>query len=101
MAAGEKQPERRELFRMGINCAVRLTGLGDEREVHGRLLDLSGSGLAIECDEGFALGDRFRVKVVPARPIFMPLVADVEVARVGQGSEGTTLYGLKIITLLS
>ena len=101
MIASESVNERRDLFRMGIECPVAISGMADEREVEGRLLDLSGSGLAIECSETFSEGDTFRIKVEPDKPIFLPLVADVEVVRVDEGSGGKRLYGLKICQLIS
>lgn len=101
MIVSEDQHERRTLFRMGIECPVQISGLDEGREAQGRVLDLSGSGMAIECSEEFTLGSRFRVKVAPDKPIFMPLVADVEVVRLGEESEGGTVYGLRICKLLS
>lgn len=101
MIVSEDQHERRNLFRMGIECPVQISGLGEGRETQGRVLDLSGSGMAIECSEALTLGSRFRVKVAPDKPIFMPLVADVEVVRMEEGNGGGTIYGLKICELLS
>lgn len=101
MSIDEIGQERRDLFRMGIRSPVKITGLSDGREEMGEVLDLSGSGLAIESRASFAIGDNFQVKVVPDKPIFMPLIADVEVIRVEQGDEGMMVYGLRICTLVS
>ena len=101
MIVSEEQQDRRDLFRMCIDCPVQISGLPEGDESEGRLLDLSGSGLAVECSDEFALGSNFQVKVVPDKPVFMPLVADVEVVRVEPGSNGASVYGLKICELLS
>ncbi len=100
IVSGEQQ-DRRNLFRMCIDCPVQITGLSEGSEAIGRVLDLSGSGLAVTCSETFLVGDTFQVKVVPDKPVFMPLVADVEVVRVDEGADGASVYGLKIRELLS
>jgi hypothetical protein len=101
MIVGEEEQDRRDLLRMCIQCPARISGLPDGAEVEGTVLDLSGSGLAIECGEEFAPGTNFRVTVVPDKPVFMPLVADVEVVRVEPREGGTAVYGLRICELLS
>lgn len=101
MIIGSEQPDRRSLFRMCIECPVEISGLPDGAEAQGKVIDLSGAGMAIACSESLSLGQRFRVKVVPDKPIFMPLVADVEVVRVEQREGEASVYGVKIGEILS
>ena len=93
--------ERRNLRRMGISCPATITVLSDGREEQGNVLDLSGSGMSLQSGSSFVVGASLRVRLVPDKPIFMPLVADVEVVRVEPATEGMTLYGLQINQLLS
>ncbi|MDH5785635.1 MAG: PilZ domain-containing protein [Chromatiales bacterium] len=101
MIVGREEQDRRSLFRMCIECPVEISGLPENKTATGKVIDLSGAGLAMESSERFSQGDRFKVKVVPDKPIFMPLIADVEVVRVDERNDGLYLYGLQIEKIVS
>ncbi len=101
MIRSDDDEDRRNLMRMGISCPAKITVLSDGCEEQGSVLDISGSGMALESNASFALGTALRVRLVPDKPIFMPLIADVEVVRAEKVDGGKVVYGLQINQLLS
>ncbi len=48
-------------------------------------INLSATGVSIECDEQLAIGDQLEINIEPEKTITAPLSAIVEIIRIGEG----------------
>ena len=97
--------EKREFFRQSISvdAVVARVKRGDapayeEDECNCRLLDVSGGGILLECDELFDVDDQLRVSNAEILPNIEPFSFRCSVRRVSQESYGN-LYGCQFLRM--
>ncbi|MES9905444.1 MAG: PilZ domain-containing protein [Sedimenticola sp.] len=73
--------DKRDFFRMTVNCSARFRIVGEERVTTARVKDLSGNGMMLWSDSAVEEGTRLNVAVLPEKEITPPLYAVVEVIR--------------------
>lgn len=80
--------EKRNYFRMQLNCSMHYAAI-DEKNLHqGRCVNLSTRGMLIETDKYFPIGTRLKVNVTPSLDLSPPLMAIFEVRRAETMEEG-------------
>jgi hypothetical protein len=90
--------EKRNFIRMRINSDVNLESNG--QQYTGICRDISGSGLLVETQQAFTLGDEVRISIPQKSETHLPFNATTEVTRVSNGSEDRYIIGFSIIELL-
>lgn len=84
--------EKRDYFRMCLDCPMTFRVQGESETHEGIAKDLSSSGLLIGCDVEVPTGSLLEVTVQPDKSVVAPLEAIVEVVRVnGSGTSGVEL----------
>lgn len=92
--------DKRDFFRMTVDCTARFRVVGDERVGSARVKDLSGSGMLLWSELPVEAGTRLHVAVLPESEITPPLYAIVEVIRCDPvGDEQPGSFALACTTL--
>lgn len=78
--------EKRNFFRMNIDCSAEYTINGSGNQKSGVVSDLSGDGISIIADQKVAPGTEIRVSIQPENNVTPPLDVVMEVVRCEQQS---------------
>lgn len=73
--------EKRDFYRMVIDCPIRYRKQGQEKSEAGLVKDLSASGLSFECVEELQSGESLEVVIKPLNEVTPPFAAVVSVIR--------------------
>ena len=73
--------EKRDFMRMPIDCSMRFSEVGDEREFEGKVINLSDRGILFTSRQKFEVGNLLTL-VLTAGHADEPMHATVKVARV-------------------
>jgi hypothetical protein len=73
--------EKRDYYRMGIDCPAQFRVQGADRVDDGIIKNLSATGLLILAPEEISPGTHLRVRIVPVNSITPPLSANASVLR--------------------
>ena len=76
--------EKRNFFRMNLECAANYTVNGSNSLKSGTVTDLSGDGISIIADQEVTLGTEVRVSIKPDNAVTPPLEVVMEVTRCEQ-----------------
>lgn len=73
--------EKRDFIRMRMDAPITLTVGENQRELNGRCIDLSGTGMCIEVDEPLDLGEEIVAFLPSHQAQFAPLHAAIRINR--------------------
>ena len=86
--------EKRNFFRMNLECGAQYTINGSGNQKSGTVSDLSGDGISIITDQSVAPGTEVRVSIQPENNVTPPLEVVMEVIRCGaQDADSYLLAG--------
>lgn len=88
--------EKRDFIRMKVDTQIELRVSGSEKVLQGICRDLSGTGMAVEVDEDFAVGTRLLACLSSSNNKFPPFEANVQVIRSSTLANGRYLVGMEI-----
>ncbi|WP_339530464.1 PilZ domain-containing protein [Pseudomonas mucidolens] len=88
--------EKRDFIRMRVDADVSLIHAG--QEIAGVCLDLSSSGMQVQAQHPFKVGDTLKVRIESEHPALKGLEADTQVVWVRDEGDGKHL-GLKILKM--
>ena len=73
--------EKRDFFRMNMNCGMEYTINGSGVRKSGLMKNLSGDGVLIEIDQQVEPGTEVRLSIKPEKSLTPPLDVTIEVLR--------------------
>ncbi len=73
--------EKRDFIRMRMDAPIRLVVGAQQRELNGRCIDLSGTGMCIEVDEPLNVGEEILAYLPSQQEQFAPLHAAIRINR--------------------
>ena len=73
--------EKRNFFRMNLECEAEYTINGSGQQKSGKVSDLSGDGISIIADQSVKPGTEVRVSIQPENKVTPPLEVIMEVLR--------------------
>jgi len=73
--------EKRNFFRMNLECNAQYTINGSGNKKLGKVSDLSGDGISIIADQSVTPGTEVRVSIQPENDVTPPLEVVMEVLR--------------------
>jgi len=73
--------EKRNFFRMNLECDAEYTINGSGNQKSGKVSDLSGDGISIIADQSVKPGTEVRVSIRPENDVTPPLEVVMEVLR--------------------
>jgi len=73
--------EKRNFFRMNLECNAEYTINGSGNQKSGKVSDLSGDGISIIADQSVDPGTEVRVSIQPENDVTPPLEVVMEVIR--------------------
>jgi len=79
--------EKRNFFRMNMDCNMEYTINGSGEQESGRVLTLSGDGISFTTNQAVPAGTKVDISITPENTVTPPLVVTVEVLRCEQGSD--------------
>jgi len=79
--------EKRNYFRMNLDCTAQYTINGSGQQKSGVVSDLSGDGISIIADQSVEPGTEVRVSIKPENDVTPPLEVIMEVLRCEQKDE--------------
>ena len=86
--------EKRNFFRMNLECNAKYTINGSGNQKSGKVSDLSGDGVSIIADQSVDPGTEVRISIQPENDVTPPLDIIMEVIRCEeQGSDSFLLAG--------
>ena len=83
--------EKRNYFRMNMDCNMEYTVNGSGNMKQGSVLNLSGDGISFTTDQDVSPGTTVKISISPANTVTPPLVVTVDVLRCDQGNS-TDVY---------
>lgn len=89
--------EKRDYIRMRVDADVSLIHEGDE--VPAVCIDLSSSGMQLQAQRSFRVGDRLLVRIESEHVALKGLEADTEVVWVKEPEDGNQKLGLTILRM--
>ena len=89
--------EKRDYIRMRVDADVSLIHEGDE--VPAVCIDLSSSGMQLQAQRSFRVGDRLLVRIESEHVALKGLEADTEVVWVKELEDGNQKLGLTILRM--
>jgi hypothetical protein len=89
--------EKRDYIRMRVDADVSLIHEGDE--VPAVCIDLSSSGMQLQAQRSFRVGDRLLVRIESEHVALKGLEADTEVVWVNEPEDGNQKLGLTILRM--
>ena len=78
--------EKRNFFRMNMDCTMQYTVNGDNIQKSGIVNNLSGDGISFVSDQEVSPGTQVQVLITPDNTVTPPLDVTVEVIRCDAGS---------------
>ncbi len=73
--------EKRNFFRMNLECEAEYTINGSGQQKSGKVSDLSGDGISIIADQSVQPGTEVRISIQPENDVTPPLEVVMEVLR--------------------
>ena len=89
--------EKRDYIRMRVDADVSLIHEGDE--VPAVCIDLSSSGMQLQAQRSFRVGDQLLVRIESEHVALKGLEADTEVVWVNEPEDGNQKLGLTILRM--
>ena len=89
--------EKRDYIRMKVDTQIELKTVAPERVLYGTCKDLSGTGMAIEVNEAFAVGSQFTTCLPSQNANFPPFETLVNVVRCETRAADRFLLGVEIL----
>ena len=77
--------EKRDFLRMPIDCALSFSQSGSDRELKGKVINLSSRGILFASRVNFAVGTQLDIVLTPSNSDTSPMEARVEVSRATAG----------------
>jgi len=77
-----KYPEKRDFLRMPVDCSLRFSVVGDNREFQGKVINLSSKGILFTSKQKIEVGSLVTLVLTPSQTNTPPMHATVKVARV-------------------
>jgi PilZ domain len=77
--------EKRNFFRMNIDCDMEYSLNGSSEKAHGTVLNLSGDGVSFTTKEHVNPGTMVSISIAPENTVTPPLEVTVEVLRCETG----------------
>lgn len=74
--------EKRRFIRMKMDCPVQFHEVDSEQVLTGTCVDLSASGVLVQCDQFYPLGTKLRIEVMPKLALSPSLTALIEIKRI-------------------
>jgi len=74
--------EKRDFMRMPIDCDLRFSVVGDDREFQGNVINLSNKGILFTSRQKFEVGNLLTLVLTASQADTPPMHATVKVARV-------------------
>jgi hypothetical protein len=78
--------EKRNFFRMNMDCNMEYTINGSGEHESGTVLTLSGDGISFTTKQAVSAGAIVNISITPENTVTPPLVVTVEVLRCEQGN---------------
>ena len=88
--------EKRDYIRMKVDTPIELKTNHSHDSFYGVCKDLSGTGMAIEVDQAFALGTELNACLPSHNKSFPPFETIVKVVRASECNNGRYLLGVEI-----
>lgn len=85
--------EKRNFFRMNMDCNMEYTINGSGKHESGTVLTLSGDGISFTTNQAVSAGTKVNISITPENTVTPPLVVTVEVLRCEQGSDQYEVAG--------
>lgn len=79
--------EKRDFFRMNIDCDMEYSVNGSGKKEHGTVLNLSGNGISFSINEQVDPGTMVHISISPENTVTPPLEVTVEVLRCDPGND--------------
>jgi len=76
--------EKRNFFRMNMDCNMEYTINGSGDQERGKVLTLSGDGISFTTKQAISTGTIVNISITPENTVTPPLVVTVEVLRCEQ-----------------
>lgn len=76
----------RDFRRMSISCRAQLKNVADGSVLSGDAVNISATGMLVECDRALTPGQQYEINVTPEKAVVSPLEALAEVLRVEPAS---------------
>ena len=93
--------EKRDFFRMGINCPAQFRIQGAAELTDGQVMNLSAAGLLIVAPLEISPGTKLTIRIAPVQAITPPFSATAHVVRSVPTGEGTFEIACAIESILS
>lgn len=77
--------EKRDFLRMPIDCALSFSQSGSDRQLSGKVINLSSRGILFASRVNFAVGTHLDIVLTPSNSETPPMEAHVVVARATAG----------------
>ncbi|MCG6888197.1 MAG: PilZ domain-containing protein [Gammaproteobacteria bacterium] len=77
-----KNLEKRDFLRMPIDCRLRYSVVGDNREFQGKVINLSNKGILFTSRQRLEVGSLLTLVLTPSQTNTPPMHATVKVTRV-------------------
>ena len=74
--------EKRDFMRMPIDCRLRFSAVGDEREFEGKVINLSDRGILFTSRQKFEVGNLLSLVLTASQADTPPMHATVKVTHV-------------------
>ena len=88
--------EKRNHYRMELNCPIELKQPGDSNSIMGTCINLSARGMLLLSGEHYPPGTQLKIQVKPELSLSGPLQALIRVLRV-DADEATSQYHLAAV----
>lgn len=77
--------EKRDFLRMPIDCELSFAQTGSDRQLKGKVINLSSGGILFASRVNFAVGTRLDIVLTPSNSATPPMEARVVVTRTSAG----------------
>ena len=74
--------EKRDFLRMPIDCSMKFSVVGDEREFDGKVINMSDRGILFTSKQKLEIGNLLSLVLVASQADTLPMHATVKVERV-------------------
>jgi len=79
--------EKRDYYRMALDCPVTYSDVEGLRSRQGQGRDLSAKGISFVASDSFPIGSTLKVSVAPKVSMTKPLFATIKIVRVEKNGE--------------
>lgn len=86
MLGSRHYTEKRDFYRMALDCPITYSDIEGLRSRSGQGVDLSAKGIAFEASDNFPIGSLLKIQVSPKLTMTPPFSATVKIVRVERNS---------------